>query len=135
MRKIRKINWTPEAKMEKKITPPHPLVPERPIEEYINHESLKAGMEVGALWFTHCRLSEDKRWVNAGYLPHEFPYIAYSAFDKPMFPPQTPAIYMGTVRVEEESRNGNLTRVLRHSFLIGGRRFLTYDIGKCFYPA
>jgi hypothetical protein len=52
-----------------------------------------------------------------------------------MFPPGTPAIYMGTVRVEEESRSGNLTRVLRHSFLIGGRRFITYDIGKCFYPA
>lgn len=135
MRKTRKVNWAPEEKNRKKISPPHPLVPERPLEDYINHESLKAGMEIGALWFTHCRLSEDKRWVNAGYMPHEFPYIAYSAFDKPMFPPGTPAIYMGAVRVEEESRNGNLTRVLRHSFLIGGRRFLTYDIGKCFYPA
>lgn len=135
MRKSRKVNWTPEAKLEKKITPPHPLVPERPLEEYINHESLRAAMHQGALWFTHCRLSEDKRYVNAGYMPHEFPYIAYSAFGNPMFPPGTPAIYMGTVRVEEESRNGNLTRVLRHSFLIGGKRYITYDIGKCFYPA
>ena len=135
MRKIRKINWSHEAKTEKKITPPHPLIPERPLEEYINHESLKAAMYQGALWITCCRLSEDKRWVNAGYMPHEFPYIAYSAFDKPMFPPQTPAIYMGTMRVEEESRNGNLTRILRHSFLIGGKLYITYDIGKCFYPA
>lgn len=135
MRNTRRVKWKPEAKMEKRITPPHPLVPERPLEEYINHESLKAAMYPGALWLAQCWLSEDKRFVSAGYTPHEFPYVAYPAFNAPRFPPGTPAIYTGTVRVEEVSKNGNLTRVLRHSFIIGGKRFITYDIGKYFYPA
>lgn len=134
MRNIRKVKWLPGEKTEKLIT--HPFMHERAIDEYFNSESLKAAMYPGALWFSNWQLAEDKRFVSVGCTPHEFPYIAYTELDNPQFPPGTPAVYMCQVRVEEQYMStSTTTRVLRHSFIIGGKRFITYDIGKLFYPA
>jgi hypothetical protein len=52
-----------------------------------------------------------------------------------LIPSGSTAIYLGTVRLEEESSKKALVRVLRHSFLIGGKQYITNDIGKYFYPA
>lgn len=139
MRNVRKkVNWLPGAKEKKVITPPHPLLAERPIDEYINSTSLKEGLIPGALWFTHCDLLEEGRYVQSGYASHPFPYVTHSraAYAKgTLIPSGSTAIYLGTVRLEEESSKKALVRVLRHSFLIGGRQYITNDIGKYFYPA
>lgn len=134
----KKVNWLPEAKAEKKITPPHPLLAERKLEEYINSASIKEGLIPGALWFTHCDLREEGRYVRSGYTPHPFPYVAHTSAAYAqglLIPSGSTAIYLGTVRLEEESSKKALVRVLRHSFLIGGRQYITNDIGKYFYPA
>jgi hypothetical protein len=52
-----------------------------------------------------------------------------------LVPGGSTAIYLGAVRLEEESSKKALVRVLRHSFLIGGKQYITNDIGKYFYPA
>ena len=135
----KKVNWLPGAREEKKaIAPLHPLLAERKIEEYNNSESLKDGLIPGALWFTHYDLREEGRYVRCGYSPHPFPYVALAAnayTQGTIIPRGSTAIYLGAVRLEEESSKKALVRVLRHSFLIGGRQYITNDIGKYFYPA
>jgi hypothetical protein len=139
MRNVRKkVNWLPGAKEKKVITPPHPLLAERGIDEYINSASLKEGLIPGALWFTHCDLLEEGRYVRSGYTSHPFPYVTHShaAYAKgTLIPSGSTAIYLGIVRLEEESSKKALVRVLRHAFLVGGKQYITNDIGKYFYPA
>ena len=134
----KKVNWLPGAKEEKVIAPPHPLLSERSIDEYINSASLKEGLIPGALWFTHCDLREEGRFARSGYRLHPIPYVALASqayTQGALIPGGSTAIYMGTVRVEEESSKKALVRALRHSFLIGGKQYITNDIGKYFYPA
>lgn len=130
----KKVKWIEGAKTDKN-KPPYPLISERPLEEYVNHTVLQEGLVPGKLWFAHCNLSEQTRFTRMGYKPHEFPYLDHDPFGNFIISKGTAAVYAGTVRVEEISKKGVLTRVLRHSFIIGGRRYITADIGKYFYPA
>jgi hypothetical protein len=131
----KKVKWLEGDKANQKVLHPHPLISELPITSYINHESLREGLVVGRLWFTHCRLIEQKRFTQTGHKAHEFPYLEFGHFEKGAIEVATPAIYAGVVRVEEMSSGGTMTRALRHSFIIGGRRYITANIGKYFYPA
>ena len=65
------------------------------------------------------------------YEQPEFPYIEHRAFATgAVASAGTMAVYMGTVRVEEELRGkaGKTIRSLRHSFLIAGKRYLARDL-------
>lgn len=130
----KKVKWLEGNAVNQKILRPYPLISELPITSYINYESLRDALVVSKLWATHCNLIEQKRFVQSGCKAHEFPYLEYGYFHTTSIPACTPAVYAGTIRVEEESSGGTLTRVLRHSFIIGNRRYITANIGKHFYP-
>lgn len=140
----KKVKWLEGQKSQIKQNYMHPLVVERPISEHINSESLREGIVLGALWFTHCAMTLDTRFTSMGYQSHEVPYIVpdlvygynnLNSHVKPIILPGSIAIYSGTFRVEEMSDKGNIRCVLRHSFIINGIRYLTSRIGQDFFPA
>lgn len=64
------------------------------------------------------------------YRTHDRAYLCRQGFQSKgsSFQSGTPAIYMGTFRVEEESSGGKMMSVLRHSFLVGCTPYITTDL-------
>lgn len=65
-------------------------------------------------------------------LSHELRYVIASYADAaaaPGFvPPGTVAVYAGTVRVQEETRDQKIVSINRHTFIIGGVRYMTTNL-------
>ena len=92
-------------------------------------ELLEGKLEPGMLFFLLRSMSPEKNpYVKPG--PH--PYILESWYPE-AYPANSIAIYSGTVRVEE-TKSGTVFRTLRHSFIIGGVRYLTRNL-NLFKPA
>jgi hypothetical protein len=65
--------------------------------------------------------------VHQGFSPGVFPYLWASPKKDATIPKGTPAVYTGRIRVEETGRNGTI-RVSRHTFIIGGIRYIANDL-------
>lgn len=126
MRSSRKnVTWTdPAAKMGVRAANlPHPHFVEVPIAP-ANMERLRPHLYVGALWrTTHASrpMQSDSRHVQ-----HELAYMTEDPWG-PKWPAGTLVVYTGQVRVEE-GRLGDTVRVPRHTFLIGGVRYMTTNL-------
>lgn len=88
-------------------------------------------LEVGSLWVT----TTDLERLNLGpeYAHPEFPYLTapHSMFrtsNREFYPKGFPSIYAGSMRVEERARNGQTIRALRHTFILGGARYISRNI-------
>ena len=110
---------------------------ELPIGSYIpdaevppeHMELLEGKLELGALFFILRPMAQEK---NPYVKPNQHPYIQESWYTD-SYPVNSLAVYAGTVRVEE-SKGGSVFRTLRHSFIIGGVRYLTRNL-NLFKPA
>jgi hypothetical protein len=88
-------------------------------------------LNVGSLWITTTDL--ERLDLGPGYEIPEFPYLSspHSMFrtsNREFYPKGFPSIYAGSVRAEERARNGQTIRVLRHTFIMGGVRYMTRNI-------
>jgi len=111
---------------------PHPFVgttdlPENMVDLYNDK------LVVGSMWLLSRSMTKDERYKQ--YKQHEFPYLAEAVWyggSQPAvpFPIGTLCVYTGTVRVEESNRNSDIVRVLRHTFLVGGSRFMLLDLSS-----
>jgi hypothetical protein len=129
----KKIAWTVEE-AERRSKPK--LVPMPYVEEQdTSTEADREHLEVGSLWYTKFELSEDNTYISSMYEKHPYPYLViargwiwrnpHSRYENAAVP-GTPAVYMGTVRVEEQDpRTHRLLSIPRHSFMINGTRWLT----------
>lgn len=124
-----KVTWSnPESHV--KVLRPHPYVPEVKIPDHLV-EVYMVSLVPGALFFTTNPLFVDKRYADS-YARHEFFYLhydPYAAWGQPVIPIGTMAVYAGQHRVEEVSRTGTDTvRLSRHTFVVGGTRYLTANL-------
>lgn len=110
---------------------------ERPMRTYIpdaevapQHLELLEGKLVPGTLF--CLLRPMAAENNPYVKPSQYPYIQESWYTD-SYPANSLAIYAGTVRVEE-SKGGSVFRTPRHSFIIGGVRYLTINL-NLFKPA
>jgi len=125
MAKHKQITWTtpPERRVNKPY-PPYIADTEKVPDEYLEH------VEVGRLWYIACPLAMEN--LGMAYRLPPFPYLMTHAIPKhsysyyreaKFFDPPTPAVYLGTTRVEE-SQGGRTLYIPRHTFLIEGNRYL-----------
>lgn len=118
-----KITWKdPELRKKKLLPHLYVFADETCIEKY------RYALVIGTPWIVTVSLSVEIDSDNR--LPHIFPYLyLYNAYvtTKPTFPVGTLAVYTGTVRVEEEGRGGITLCSIRHTFMIGDRRFLVHS--------
>ena len=68
--------------------------------------------------------------------PPPLPYLIRARYHgvEAGFKAGTVAIYCGTTRVEEGGRSGQIVRILRHTFIIDGGRYMSTDLNM-FDPA
>ena len=92
-------------------------------------ELLEGKLEPGTLFFLVRPVAQEK---NPYAKPGPHPYILESWWPE-AYPVNSVAVYAGTVRVEE-AKGSSTFRTLRHSFIIGGVRYLTRNL-NLFKPA
>lgn len=97
-------------------------------------------MRPGTLWVLKGDMVKDE-WARdeKKYKQHDLPYIVPVIFRMTgldVMDKGTPAIYMGETRVEErdDTARGGTVRLLRGVFLIGGVRYMTFNMNE-FEPA
>lgn len=124
-------------KVEWKVPPvkrlrARPLLQEIPLRD--ENEWYSERLTTGALFFVGTPLRALAFYSDYEQPPH--PYLTHhrDGSRHTVAPAGTLAVYAGSVRVEELSRKGMKVFVLRHSFVIGGARYLTTDL-NCFVPA
>lgn len=108
---------------------PHPYLNEVPIIGH-HQERWHAALLEGALWVLSVSMRPDDSPTIGRYTAHEYPYLVRDhgyGVGGVLFPVGTMAVYMGVHRVEESNR-GRMTSVPRHSFLVGGSRFITTNL-------
>lgn len=84
----------------------------------------------GALWITRGPLQTEELFGRVE--PHEFKYLVPNPYpfpDASCVPPSTFAVYAGELRVSEVDARGATRRTPRHTFIIGGARYMTRDLG------
>ena len=122
----KKVTWTdPAAKMGiRAVNLPHPLFPEAVLADS-QLELRMPYLYIGALW--QLNLDATPAWADPSHAQHELPYMCAEPYNW-KWPQGTSAVYTGQVRVEE-GRMGDTVRVPRHTFLIGGCRYMTTNLG------
>ena len=128
----RKVQWNrPRGTGATQTIRPHPYLEEAkiPPEEW---EIRSTHLTPGELWITAADLGIDFR-VDPLYITrhamHDLSYVSRWRGSSPvLIKKESPVIYMGTVRVEEHRPRSGLVRVLRHTFLFGGLRYMTVDL-------
>jgi len=115
------------------------------------NERLKDGS--GGMFFTLCNFIEEQKYIGDARIEPKFPYLLGCDYSFQMgwskdlrrsnhkqwgsdpfdYSRGTMAIYMGTVRVDEEKYSSklktiNVVSLKRHSFLIDGKMYLIQDI-------
>lgn len=129
----KKIAWTVEEAARRSTPKLHrmPYVEEPDTSTEDDREHLV----IGSLWYITRELTRDDAYPASMYETHPYPYLTLARgwlWRAPHVRYQNvgthgmPAIYLGTVRVEEQdSRTSRLLAIPRHSFLISGSRWLT----------
>ena len=102
------------------------LIPE--IELLPENATRREALVPGSLW----TLEQDATTLqfDSRTEPPPLPYLTASwRYNAHLTAPRgTMAVYMGTTRVEELGRGGSPVRVLRHTFLIGGSKYMTINL-------
>jgi hypothetical protein len=122
--KKRNITW----KVDRAKDPP-PLKPRQmPYDSGMNELDLRQ-LVVGALFLTQYPMAFDVEYAKQ-YAQPEYPYLDVTNYYTMScsIPPSSLAVYAGPVRVEETDRRGDVIRVLRHSFIVGGTRYLINNL-------
>jgi hypothetical protein len=127
----KKITWTAGEESRIKTLRPHPYVPQLELPAS-SMERYRGHLVPGALWFVVNPLAYERPAAN--YKSHHHSYLTRVWEWAPDFKPGAMAVYAGPVRVEEDNRTGSLVRIERHSFIIGGTRYITAALGD-FVPA
>lgn len=135
--------WNNRSKVQwvggKKPKVPPPYTPEVKLSETI-YDDWTRNLIVGNLWFTQVALIPESmystNYYKDLYIIHEYEYLVLASWGNTVhtIPSLSPAIYSGTVRVEEDTRTSGFTRLLRHTFIINGTRYMTRNLGD-FIPA
>lgn len=129
-RRRKNVTWVDDRSATRSAKRPHPFVAEAPIREEVR-EAWTSNLVPGSLWIACCDLAENGAFDHPFYARHEVPYVTAA------FSPRSAvvtngslAVYLGTTRVEEASpgRSNIVRSVLRHTFLIGHRRWLVSDL-------
>lgn len=97
-------------------------------------ERTLAKLKVGSLWFSCHPLAAETLGRNNRLNPYRYLSTCLRNVGCD-FPWGTPAIYMGTTKVEERSLQDNIYTYERHTFLIGGSLYLTTRLTEQFSPA
>lgn len=108
---------------------PHPYLREIPLPSHLVDE-YASRLTVGSLWRTRVGLCRLDRWVH-GFEAHDFMYVvgdhmAWVGSDVGI-PRDSVALYAGQHCVTE-SDNGSSVTVPRHTFVIGGARYLVLSL-------
>ena len=137
MLRRKKVTWKAGEQPNKRGPYPHPHLPEVPVHAELE-DHYNAHLVVGALWFTDMDMAEDTRFKDTlgSYQLHECPYlIPVSMWGQVAEHPKgTMAVYIGQVRVTEQTRGDKLMTFPRHAFLVGGKRYITHEL-QSFRPA
>jgi len=124
------VKWKDPCNARESHRLPIPYIPDIPIHS-VNIQLYKTHLLVGALWHTCENLEPDLNYSSVMYNKHELDYLVPNMWNTTDVRIGTPCIYLGTVRVEEYVQGGSsmaLTRIQRHSFLIGGKRYMIRDL-------
>jgi len=111
---------------------PRPYIPDVPLTEETS-KSFEGQLESGNLFFTTKSLSSQDQ--SRGTIPPPYPYLfeVWGWGQTIEVPAGSMAVYSGTIRVEETKGQASI-RSLRHSFIIGGKRYITNNLNH-FSPA
>lgn len=131
MKRRGRVQWKPEEAGRVKVARLHPYVGGARDVDLSPAEA--EALTVGSLWTLRALMSVDTRYATSDYVRHEYSYLIYGGWGPTAFPAGTPAVYMGTVRVEEDNR-GTPIRVLRHTFLVGGCRYMITNVPDVLQP-
>jgi len=123
MAKHKQVTWKDGNKPSPALRP-LPYWQDIPVtEEY--SKVLTEKLVPGNMFFTVKPLN---RTVHArGYADPPYPYLTEGHKGTEMYPRGSMAVYAGTVRVEEQKGN-SVVRVVRHSFIIAGSRYITNNL-------
>lgn len=125
MKRKGRVQWKPETMNIGPQLRPHPFIVDGTTPA--NFEALAQHLVVGSLWQTAAPMGPDTRYPGTYYQQHELQYLSVAPYF-PTFRMGTPAVYVGTVRVEEEKHRGDMIRVARHVFFIGGSRYMATNL-------
>ena len=125
-----KIKWKDPGQRRKELRP-HPYVSEVRLPDALT-EKYMVNLMPGSLWITTVPLVVDERYSDKRYEQHEYRYLTHDfyALDVRRRPAGTVAIYAGQVRVSEEDARGSIMRIPRHTFLVGGVRYMTLNLAE-----
>ena len=131
MKPRKKVVWNPGVAEERKRVSvrPHPFIGEQPIFAN-NAERWQEALLPGALWSTVQAIAPNPRdYYGKNVKQHELSYVNQWYSGTSAFPAGAVAIYAGTVRVSEEDRGKRtLVSIQRHTFIIGGVRYMTTNL-------
>ncbi|HAN16497.1 MAG TPA: hypothetical protein DCP73_13250 [Chloroflexi bacterium] len=128
------MQWKPEEAGRVKVARLHPYWPDRDMSPE-EADFMATHLTVGSLWTLRAIMAVDNRYATPDYVKHEYSYLVYGSWGAPAsFPAGTPAVYVGPVRVEEDNR-GNPIRSLRHTFIVGGCRYMVINVMDVMQPA
>lgn len=130
----KKVTWKP-GEVHRALRP-HPLVVSWAEVPPNMTEIMEQHLVVGSLWQTAVDITSVSGYPSDTYKQHELPYVWAAGYQGAghyntrlaTAGSGTVAVYTGIVRVEEEDRAGRLMQIPRHSFLIGGARYITADL-------
>jgi len=119
----KQVTWKVDRKVHAEL-PVRSYIPDAEVpQEHL--EKLDGKLVPGTLFTLVRPMAQEKNpYVKPG--PH--PYVMESWYPE-AYPVNSLAIYAGTVRVEE-TKGGNTFRAPRHSFIIGGVRYLTTNLNN-----
>lgn len=127
----RTVKWN-DGESPAKLAKKHPLnMTEADIWEPKERDLWAESLIVGAMW----RLRQDHQVLKykSNCIPHELLYMSpYNAnyYPKPFLVHASGSIatYAGKVRVTESSNYGGTVSILRHTFIINGGRYMTFNL-------
>ena len=125
----KKVQWKDGETNTVRAKNPYPYTAAIPLPAELE-ESYNAALVEGSLWTTAVGLRPEDSHRYGAYEPHEYPYLIRDYGYRPEgggFPAGTMAVYTGVHRVSEGT-HGNIVRIPRHSFLIGGTRYITVNL-------
>lgn len=117
----RHVTWKePETRVPEQL--PHPYMHSDPADLEAANRFLP-----GTLWRTTRPMTRVSRY-DGRYRSHEAPYATTTWRPDRELPAGTVAVCLGTLRVTEARHDGSTVSVLRHSFLMGGCRYLVLEL-------
>ena len=129
-----KVTWTGGKKP--KVPPPY--TPDVELHPDVA-DVWKDNLIVGNLWFTTIALTPEVEYSSYNrerFITHELKYLWVASWEgvPGYIPTRTPVIYAGPVRVEESMATVGVSRILRHTFIVNGVRYMTRNLAD-FVPA